>query len=257
MEKKLIVFLKKKIPVVYIADLVFFSLLLWILVYARNKIFSYLVVLQQFSPQLADISASISIEDAASVAELEALLNVMQPIINEAKFFIFFLVPVLLFFLWVLFQGFTWNFLKGGSFRKAFDIKFYPKFAILSLPLFGIIYYLVTDFFNLVENFNLTKYIILLVLLFFVFYFTLASYLVLGEAGFWKGFVRLSIFKSKKFFPSYLLMVLILIVLSVFFLTVYISALSLAWPSFFSIIALLFLILLFGCSKCLLAYVSE
>ncbi|MEM4266954.1 MAG: hypothetical protein QW404_02775, partial [Candidatus Nanoarchaeia archaeon] len=194
MEKKLIALLKKKIPILYLADLVFFSLLLWLLVYARNKIFSYLVVLQQFSPQLADISASISMEDAASVAELEALLNVIQPIVNEAKFFIFFMVPVLLFFLWVLFQGFGWSFLKSSSLKKSFDIRFYPKFALLSLPFFGIIYYLTTDFFNLVENFNLTKYVVILVLLFFVFYFTLASYLVFDKHGFWKGFVGLSIF---------------------------------------------------------------
>lgn len=250
-------FLKKKILKVYLADLIFFSFLLWLLVYARNKILSYLVVLQQFAPKLADISSSLTAQDSSSVAQLDALLKVIEPIITEAKVFIFFVVPVLAFFIWVLFQGVSWNFLKEDYFKKAFDIRFYPKFALLSIPFFIILVYFANDFLNVAENFNLTKYVIVLIILVIVFYFMIISYLAIGRGKFLFNFLKLSIKKAKVFIPSFLLLIFILLLVFILFFNSFIAALSLTAPSALSIVLLLFFILLFSSSKCLLAYLSE
>lgn len=257
MKKNFFNFLKKKVLKVYLADLVFFSFLLWLTVYARNKLFSYLVVLQQFAPKLADVSSSLNAEDASSVAQLDALLKVIGPIVSEAKIFIFFVVPVLLFFLWVLFQGVGWNFLKQDSFKKVFDIRFYPKFALLSIPIFAIIFYLFSDFMNVAENFNLTKYVILLILLIIVFYFTLASYLVVGKDRFLPNFFNLSIKKAKLFLPSFFLLIFILLLVLILFFNAFIAVLSLAVPPVLTMVLLLFFILFFSSSKCLLVYIAE
>ena len=249
--------LKKKVLFVLLADFLFFSTLLWFLVYARNRIFSYLVVIQQFAPKITGISSALAMEDASSVGQLDALLKVVEPIVNEANFFIYFVVPVMIFLLWVLLQGFSWGLLKNDSVKKALHFNFYPKFALFSIPLFVVVFFLFRGFLNLAEQVNLTKSVILFIVLFIVFYFTIISYLVIDRAKFLSSLVNLSIKRSKIFFPAFLLFLIIFLLTLILFFNNYIYALSLILPSALSIFLFLFFMLLFSCSKCLLAFLSQ
>ncbi len=258
MRKSFLSLLKKKLLKVYIADVIFFSLLLWFLAYARNRIFSYLLVIQQFAPSLADISSGISMDDPSSVAQLDALLQVLNPIISEAKFFIFIVIPVMLFLLWVLLQGFGWNVLRNDSLKRALDIRLYPSFALVSLPFFAVLVILLNNLLNFSDvSFNLNKSVTLIVLLFVVFYFTMVSCLVFGRPRFFSNLVRLSIKRAYVFFPVFLLVFLLFLVALILLFDVYVSVLALSMPSVISMVLLLFFILLFSCSKCLLEYLSE
>lgn len=250
-------FFKGKIAKVFIIDIVFFSLLLWFLAYARNRIYSYIIVIQQFAPKISDISSTLNSNNPLSVPQLDALLKVLDPIISEAKFFVFIVIPVMVFLLWVFFQGLGWNFLKQDSFKKAIDIRLYPSFAIASIPLFAVLVFAFNDFLNMVDSFNISKSVIIFVLLFVVLYFTIISYLVLGKTKFFLRLVHLSIKRIWIFFPAFLLMFFLLLVAFVFSFDAYISILSLVVPSFLSIFLILFSIFLFSSSKCLLAYLSE
>ncbi len=251
-------FLKKKVFFVYLSDLIFFSLLLWFLVYARNRIFSYLLVLQQFVPKLSDISSSLAIEDASSVGNLDALLKVIEPIVREANIFVYFVVPVLVFFLWVLFQGWGWNFLKEGSFAKAMDIKFYPKFALLSLPFFGLLFYLFVGFLDKGDvSTTLPRFIITLLIFVVVFYFTVVSYIVVNKPKFFPRFFGVGVKKVKMFFPMFMLFLVVLLLVLVLLFNAYIAAFAWVMPSFLSLVLLLFSILLFSVSKCLIVFSSE
>ncbi|MFH1332332.1 MAG: hypothetical protein ABIH63_03545 [archaeon] len=249
--------MKKKFVKVYVADLLFFSLLLWFLVYARNRIFSYLVVIQQFTPQLNDIYSSLNMEDPASVAQLDALLKVIEPIVTEANFFIYFVVPVMVFLIWVFFQGLSWGLLKEDSFKKSLYIHFYVKFALLSIPFFVVLFFLLRGFLELTETVNLTKSVIIWIVLFIVFYFTLISYLVMKKKKLLFDIFEVGIKRAKVFFPAFLLFIVLFLIVFVLFFNAYISALSLVMPSASSIILLLFFVLLFSSSKCLLEFLSK
>ncbi len=249
--------LKKRVFFVYLSDLIFFSLLLWFLIYARNRIFSYLVVLQQFIPKLSDIGSSLTIEDASSIANLDALLKVIEPILREANIFVYFVVPVFVFLLWVLFQGLSWNFLKENSFTKSMDIRLYPKFALLSLPFFVLLFYFFTGFLNQGDvSANLLRFIVFLLIFILVFYFTFVSYLV-NKPKFFPEFFNLSIKKLKIFFPAFMLSLIILLLVLVLLFNAYIAAFAWVMPSFLSLVLLLFFIFIFSASKCLLVFLSE
>jgi len=249
-------FLKKKILKVYIADLIFFSLLLWFLVYARNRIFSYILTVQQFAPKLADISSVLSTGNPSSINQLDALIKVVEPIVREANIFVYLVVPVTIFMVWVLFQGLSWNFLKEGSFRKALDIRFYPKFALISIPIFAVIFYLFYNFF-ISENISTARSVVIFVLLFVVLYFTTISYLVVNKGRFFSNLFTLSIKRAKVFFPKFILFLVLLLLALVLFFNAFIAAFALVFPSFLSLFLLLLSILLFSSSKCFLVFLSE
>jgi hypothetical protein len=257
MKKSFISFLRKKTLKVYLADVVFFSLLLWFLVYARNRIFSYLVVLQQFAPKLTGIGSDLASDSPLGIAQVDALINVLDPIISEAKFFIFFVIPLMVFLLWFFFQGLGWNLMRHDSFRRVLDIRLYPSFAIASIPFFAVIVFLLNDFLNISESFDSTRHLITWIILFVVFYFTIVSYQVVNQPRFFKRLIYLSVRKAWIFFPVFLLMLVFFLLAFVFLFNAYISVLSLAVPSFLTIVTSLFSILLFSSSKCLLAYLSE
>ena len=257
MKKSFISFLKKKALKVYVVDVVFFSLLLWFLVYARNRIFSYLVVLQQFAPKLTGIGSDLASDNPLSIAQVDALINVLDPIVREAKFFIFFVIPIMVFLLWVFFQGLGWNLMRHDSFKRVLDIRLYPSFAVASIPFFAVIVFLLNDFLNISESFDPTRYVITWILLFVIFYFTVISYQVVNQPRFFRRLVYISIRKAWIFFPVFLLMLVFFLIACVFLFNAYISVLSLAVPSFLMIAMSLFLILLFSSSKCLLSYLSE
>ncbi len=251
-------FLKKRVFFVYLPDLIFFSLLLWFLVYARNRIFSYLVVLQQFIPKLSDIGSSLTIEDASSIANLDALLKVIEPILREANIFVYFVVPIFVFLLWVLFQGLSWNFLGEGSFIKAMDIRLYPKFALLSLPFFVLLFYFFIGFLNQGDiSANLPRFVIFLLVFIIVFYFTVVSYIVINKHKFFPKFFEVGVKRLKMFFPMFILLLIVLLLVLVLLFNAYIAAFAWVMPSFLSLVLLLVFILLFSASKCLLVFLSE
>lgn len=250
-------FWKRKVFLVFLADAVFFSLLLWFLVFARNKIFSYLVVLQQFAPQISDVSSAIDVGNPASFSQLESLLKVIGPIVREANFFVYFAVPVVVFLIWVLFEGLSWSFLKS-DFKAAFDIRFFSKFALLTIPFYALLVFLAFKSINSPEGYSLglAKSVAVGLVLVLVFYFTVVLYLSFNSGKFFQRFFSL-VKKSYLFFPLFLVLFFSLVLVLVLFFSVYISALTLSAPSPLSLSFLVFFILFFSSSKCLLVFFSE
>lgn len=247
-------FWKCKVLPVFLMDFLFFSFLLWFFVYARNRIFSYLVALQQFAPQISDISSSLDVNNPLGISQLDALLNVVNPIISEAKFFVYLIIPLVVFVVWVFFQGVSWSVLFNDSFRKSFSLKFYSSFSLLSVPFFIFLFYFVS---RLLFSESLTGSILILYLvgLLLLLYLTITSYLM-GVFSF-SGFYKLILKKCCVLFPLFLVFTFFLILVSVSFLDVYIYFLSLSFPPVVSLVFFVLFIFLFSSSKSVLAFFSK
>lgn len=247
-------FWRGKVLPVFLMDFIFFSFLLWFFVYARNRIFSYLVALQQFAPQLSDIASSLDANNPLGISQLDALLNVVNPIISEAKLFVYLIIPLVVFMFWVFFQGISWSVLFNDSLRKSFNLKFYFPFSLLSLPFFVLLFYFVSQLL-FSESLSGSVLILSLVGLLLLLCLTITSYLVSPFS--FSGFYKLILKKFYILFPLFLVFTFFLILVSVAFLDVYIYILSLTLPSLVSILFFVFFIFLFSSSKSVLAFFSK
>jgi|TARA_B100000315_G_scaffold94545_1_gene86917 hypothetical protein len=146
LNKSLNLFKKKLFYFIFIDGLFFISLFI-LLNYSRNKIQSYLKLIQQYIPQL-DVVQSL-LRESTTLENLEQsnlLLEKISSVMNEALFFGYLIIPLSIFILWVVFQGLSYKLISENNFSKILDYKFFMKFLILTLPFFIILTFAIFQF---------------------------------------------------------------------------------------------------------------
>ena len=128
---------KKKFFYFILVDSLFFILLFISLNFSRNRIQGYLSSIQQYIPQLNEVQKLL--QESTVVGNLEQsniLLENINSVMNEALFFGYFIMPLIIFVLWITFQGLSYKLISEDNLNKILDYKYFIKFSILTLPFF-------------------------------------------------------------------------------------------------------------------------
>ena len=174
----------------FLLDLTFFVFTIIILILGRLKLMQMLVGLQGYGPQLN------SIDPNANILQTQNLLSQINTSADKIYIYLFIILPLIIFILYILIQGFSFYLLKK---QKNFFIKF-----ILSSLVPIIILVLAISQYNY----------ILLVLFFISSY--LAFFLYFKDLK----EIKLAYKKIYVYFPYYLVyLILSLLILSSFFMT--------------------------------------
>ncbi len=128
--KKSLKLLKEKIYTLFLAELAFFFLTFFFTVFARNKLARYITQLQAFSTQAA------AIPQGASQAQVVQFLDWGQTLTNQAMFFIYIIIPLVLLIIWCATQSVIWSTVKEKPI-KSFK-SFFWKFCVISVIALGI-----------------------------------------------------------------------------------------------------------------------
>ena len=188
--------MKQKLIKTFLLDLSYFLLFIFILITSKEKVKSFLLQIQSYSPQLN------AIDPNQNILEAQNLISQINSLANNAYLFIFIIIPIIIFVLYVLLQGYGFYLLKKEK-------NYLIKFTLASLPSF--------IFFTLLL-FNQNLYLLIITILtfylsFFLYFKDLSK-------------IKLAFTKIYKYFPLFLLyLVLSLIILSMLFIF-YISLLT-------------------------------
>ena len=186
--------MKNKLIKIFALDLSYFLILLAVLIFTRAKIFDLLLKIQSYSPQLNAIDPSQNISAA------QALINEINYISNQAYWFIFIIIPVIIFVIYIFLQGYSFYLLKKEK-------NYLLKFSLASLPSF--------IFFAL---FLFKPSIILFIISILAFYLTFFLHFKdLNK-------IKLLITKLYKFFPLFLIYLILSLAIIVLFYITYLTS---------------------------------
>ena len=239
--KKSLEILKQRIIILLPLDIIFFTLVFFLLVYAREKLKSYILAIQAYTPQIMAVQQALA-ESTSKISELESVLNVISPLVQKALIFQYVIIPLALFLLWCIFQSLIWKEITEKIPLQRKYTNYFLKFILLSIPIFLItllflyrIWQLLTMVFlptytgikvSLATNIQL---LLLFIITIIIFYFTLLSYSLLQELplkkcikkAFHLGIKRIHILGS-----LYILFLFLALILMVFLFSLYVSYLS-------------------------------
>ena len=179
--------MKDRILKIFFLDFVYFILLLFIVLFSRLQIQSLLSKIQSYAPELNTLNNQ-------NILDAQGLISQINSLSVQAYLFIFIVIPLIIFILYILLQGYGFYLLKKEK-------KFLLKFSIINLPVFIFISLLI---------FIPNVYLFILVML--------ISYLTFFPHFHDKKRIPLTLTKFYKYFPAYLLYLILslLIIISLF-----------------------------------------
>ncbi len=179
--------MKDRILKIFFLDFVYFILLLFIVLFSRLQIQSLLSKIQSYAPELNTLNNQ-------NILDAQGLISQINSLSVQAYLFIFIVIPLIIFILYILLQGYGFYLLKKEK-------KFLLKFSIINLPVFIFISLLI---------FIPNVYLFILVML--------ISYLTFFLHFHDKKRIPLTLTKFYKYFPAYLLYLILslLIIISLF-----------------------------------------
>jgi|SRR3989344_1107148 len=179
--------MKDRILKIFFLDFVYFILLLFIVLFSRLQIQSLLSKIQSYAPELNTLNNQ-------NILDAQGLISQINSLSVQAYLFIFIVIPLIIFILYILLQGYGFYLLKKEK-------KFLLKFSIINLPVFIFISLLI---------FIPNVYLFILVML--------ISYLTFFLHFHDKKRIHLTLTKFYKYFPAYLLYLILslLIIISLF-----------------------------------------
>lgn len=179
--------MKQKLLKIFFLDLTYFLLLTIILILTRIKVSEFLTQVQNYGTQLNAIDINQDLQFTQN------LLSQISSAANKAYVFLFILVPIIIFILYIIFQGLTFK-------KEKFS---YKNFILISLIPF--IFLLLTLFFFKIYLFIL--FIITSYLAFVLYFYNIKK-------------LKLAFFKIYKLFPFYLIyLILPTLVIGFFYLS--------------------------------------
>ncbi len=180
--------MKSKFIKIFFLDLSYFLLSLIILILAREKIKEILIKIQSYAPEL-------NLVDPNQI-EAQNLISQISSLANTAYLFIFIIIPIIIFLLYILLQGYSFYILKKEK-------NYFLKFTLASLPTFV---------FLILLMFKYNLYLLIITILssylsFFLYFMDLNK-------------IKLAFAKIYKYFPLYLIFaILSLSIISLFFMS--------------------------------------
>ncbi len=231
MKQKIYSALKKDWYKFVIADASFFALLGFLLYYAREKITSYILMLQSYAGDISALSQQVAEQGIDMIGQVEALSNVIGPTMGRLKMMIYVVVPVGLFLVWCATQFVFYNILGG---KRIFDWRAKLKFFLANVPLFALLLLLIElllrQFTVDIEiSVNMFAVSLILIILVFILYFAQVFYSLMHDFRVMKALKRSLAVSLKKiyiFFPLAVLNVILFFMAFIFLWDILIKIVS-------------------------------
>lgn len=141
---------KKLFSALFLLELGFWFSVFFFLVYVKKKLLFYITAFNQYAPELTAIQQAAQGNTLDNNAALEVLTTI-ENATQDAIFFGFVVVPLVLFILWCVFQGVSWLVIKEHTVKN--KQSFLGKFALMSLVIGAMFIFAIKE---LVGNLELT-----------------------------------------------------------------------------------------------------
>ncbi|MBU0929983.1 MAG: hypothetical protein KJ623_02840, partial [Nanoarchaeota archaeon] len=159
--------MKDKIKI-FSMNVLFFVSLIILFVLIKEQIVNYVTFLRDATPKLAELQTALSQNVTTNIAEAQTTINSITSQASNFMLYQYLLIPLVLFIIWVLFQGNIFFILSKSKNLKNYILKF----ALITIP-----FCLVTI---ILFKFLLFNWIFLIIL-FFMLYYLLILYLNLDK----------------------------------------------------------------------------
>ncbi|MDI6737279.1 MAG: hypothetical protein QME12_02060 [Nanoarchaeota archaeon] len=139
------IFLKKWWKFILL-DALFLASAFVFFMYARAKIKSYFALISQYSAQVANVQQMIAQNSAGSMNEMTGLLAILGPLAKQVSFFTFFIVPLVIFALWCIFQAPQYSLILRN---RLVLVTNYIRFVVFAGPFYVIGLFLLNELFDI------------------------------------------------------------------------------------------------------------
>ncbi|MBI2673325.1 hypothetical protein HYX19_03635 [Candidatus Woesearchaeota archaeon] len=213
---------RTRFALVFIPELLLSVSFFSFLFYAKNKLYSYLALMQSYTPQITDLKSALE-NNSIDYSQLDSLINNIDLLNTKSLFLIYFLVPLVLFIIFIVFEGISFKAPGIKNFKELFDLKYFFKFLVLTLPLFFIMYLALRKFLEILRLFVLVSFgvqvpnflqqiFLFLASLFIVSYLFILAYYLVDRNSIIETFKKTFVIGIKKayllvpaYFPMFLL----------------------------------------------------
>lgn len=139
-----------------IIDALFLGAAFLFFIFARAKIKAYFALISAYAAQVASIEAAIAENSASGMGQMQELLSILGPIAKQLSFFTFFIVPLVIFALWCLFQTPNYTLIAKN---RLFSLTHYIRFIVFTAPFYILGLFLLNGIFDIVYEsmFNALK----------------------------------------------------------------------------------------------------
>ncbi|MFH1066276.1 MAG: hypothetical protein V1734_07240, partial [Nanoarchaeota archaeon] len=116
-----------------ILDILFLATAFLFFIYARIRIKDYFAIISTYTAQISAVEQLIVQNSASSMGQVQELLEILGPLASQVKFFTFFIVPLVIFALWCLFQAPHYSLVIRNKLLSATD---YIRFIVFAAPFY-------------------------------------------------------------------------------------------------------------------------
>jgi len=191
-----------------ILDALFLASAFIFFIYARLRIKAYFALISTYSSQIAAVEQLIAQNSASSMGQVQELLEILGPLASHVKIFTFFIVPLVIFALWCMFQAPHYSLVLRNKLLSATD---YIRFIVFAAPFYVAGLYILNRIFDIAygaySTFSSWQFWLLILLLLFLLYLNQIFYAFTFKQRYREmaaGFVCV-IKKTYALFPCYLL----------------------------------------------------
>ena len=231
MKPKIISLIRKHWYKFILADMAFFALLGILLYYARRNIANSILLLQGYAGEISTLSQQVTDQGINMIGQVEAVSNVISPLMTSLKLMIYVVVPIGLYLIWCITQFVFYNLMSG---KNVLDYKAKMRFFFVNIPLFGLLLLLLDLLFRqftVDEAINVNVYIIslLLIVMILLMYYTQILYSVMNDFSLVKALKKslsVSLRKIYLLFPLIILNVIFFFLAFIFLWDVLIKVVS-------------------------------
>lgn len=152
-------------------DALFLACAFIFFMYARAKIKAYFVLISQYSAQITNVEQMLAQNSVGSMNEMTELLAILGPLAKQVSFFTFFIVPLVIFALWCIFQAPQYSLILRN---KLLIVTNYIRFVVFAAPFYVAGLFLLNELFDIAyASFSAmlsARFILLFLLLILVLY---------------------------------------------------------------------------------------
>jgi len=233
-------------------DFSFVVLLFAFIIYSRTKIKAYITLVNQYAAQIVALQSALQQESVEGLMQLQALLEVVEPLATKMTLFVFLLVPSVIVLLWSVSQAANFSLINKG---KIFSLKHYILFLLFTIPFFLIAVFIVNSMLTLFSERLIAtllswQFYLFFILLALLFYFAQMLYSFIFEKKVKETLVKalkVSVFKFHRLFPVYLGYFFIFLLVAFQFLSGFVKYMAGDYKGILvSVIPILLLLLLLG-----------
>ncbi len=208
--------LKEKFYGLFFIELIFLFATFFFLVFAKNKLATYVVQLQALSTQAAVL------QQGTDQAQLALFLENFQSMANNAVFFIHVVIPVIIMGVWAITQTGFWYLMKQQEVKqwKAFLCKALSWHVIIFVLIYTLLFFIPLQFsvFDVVDTSIMKGTLVVILLLLLMTFLS-----VLENQPFWKAIqtTRQKLKRVHIFLLPFFLFVVVFLVITYLFLTLF------------------------------------